>query len=99
MIRITADMDNIPPSVASTRTTAIIEYLYNRIGLSFDRKIIRKSSSGKGCHVILWTKERLTKEQIVFIRYILGDDVKRIKKDLKRRRCKQYLFKRKVKLT
>jgi hypothetical protein len=97
MIRITADLDNIPLSVARARTIAIINYLFH-LDVIFDSRIIRKSSSKKGCHVILWTRNNLDKQQIIFIRYLLGDDTKRIKRDLLRRRPKQYLFKKKVRI-
>lgn len=92
MIRITADLDNMPLTVARIRALAIINLLDKHFNIIIDRKKIRMSSSKKGCHVILFTNNKLKKDGIFFIRYLLGDDHKRIKKDLKRKRPKQYLF-------
>lgn len=98
MIRITADLDNTPLSVAKMRTIAVIDYVYRHYNITFSDKIFRLSSSKKGCHVILWTDNKLNKEMILLIRYLLGDDTKRLIEDKKRRRPKQYLFRKKVKL-
>ena len=97
MIRITADLDNTPLSVARIRTYAIMEYMKNK-DILLESPEIRLSSSGKGCHVILWSNEKLEKYTIFFIRMLLGDDFKRLSRDFKRRRAKQYLFKRKIRL-
>ena len=98
MIRITADMDNIPFSVAKSRTLAVIDYIYKYHKIIIDRKTVRRSSGGKGCHAILWTNDYLTNWDVFYIRFLLGDDIRRIKKDIKRRRPKQYLFKKKIKI-
>ena len=97
MIRMTADLDKISLKTAQIRVMAILFYLFKK-GIVFDFREIRKSSSGKGVHVILWTSQELTKRKIFFIRSLLGDDPRRLERDKKRRRPKQYLFKRKVRL-
>ena len=96
--RITADIDNTPLSVVKMRTIAIINYLHDKFNIEIDRKEIRKSSRGKGAHVILFTQQKLKKHVLFLARFLLGDDHKRIKMDLKRRRPKQYLFKKKISL-
>ena len=98
MIRITADLDNTLLSIAIFRTQAVIDYIYKEHEIIIYDKIIRKSFSGKGCHVILFSDNKLSKWDIFYIRLLLGDDCKRVKKDLLRRRPKQYLFKEKIKL-
>lgn len=96
MIRITADLDNTRLSVARVRTTAVIAWLYHHYTIIFDKRIIRKSPSGKGYHIILWTSQRMTNKEIFFTRALLGDDPKRLELDMKRRRPKQYLFNKKI---
>jgi hypothetical protein len=95
MIRITADIDNTPLSVVETRTHLVQLYCFDK-DIIFDRKTIRKSSSGRGYHVILWTSNTVDRDLILFIRYLLGDDTKRIMRDVARRKPKQYLFKEKI---
>lgn len=90
MIRITADLDNTPLIIAKKRTIAILVYLYKNYKIHFEDKIIRKSSSGKGCHVILWTNHKLKEKEVIFIRMLLGDDFQRIIRDSKN--PKQHLF-------
>jgi hypothetical protein len=98
MIRITADLDGIPMSIARARTLAVINYLHHYKNIIIDSKIIRLSSSKKGVHVILWTSQNIGINEIFYIRLLLGDDTKRLARDLKRRRPRQYLFKKKIRL-
>lgn len=98
-IRITADLDRLPLSVAKARTDAIILWLYKYHGITINDKIVRKSSGKKGCHIILWTDNNIKAEQLLFIRMVLGDDYKRLMLDRARAEPKQYLFKDKTKVT
>ena len=95
MIRITADIDNTPISVVKNRVIAILMHLNKKEGLTFDRVKVRYSSSGLGCHVILWSNDKISKNKIFYIRYLLGDDVKRIKRDMKGRNSQHLFFKKK----
>lgn len=95
MIRITADIDKTPLKVVKTRTKALMIYLYKYHKIIFNDFQVKRSSGKKGYHIILWCNNRLTKKKIIFLRYLFGDDVKRIQIDLKRRRSRQFLFKSK----
>lgn len=92
MIRITADLDNTLLSVAKARALAIEAYLHARYHILINSFNVYYSSSHKGCHVILWTEQKLDKTKILFIRALLGDDPSRLMRDIRRRRPKQYLF-------
>lgn len=94
-IRITADLDNTSLKVAQIRTKCILDYLFTRRSIVFDRKEIVKSSRGKGVHIILWTREFLTDKDIFLLRAVLGDDYKRLLRDKQRPYPKQYLFDKK----
>lgn len=98
MIRITADLDRITLTTAKARLTAIVYYLNKIHNININYTKIRRSSSKKGCHVILFTDGKLPKYKIIWIRELLGDDWKRIKHDLKRKYPRQYLFKKKVRI-
>lgn len=102
MIRITADLDNTKVSIARARAYIISAFLIRQFNYPVSDVLVRKSSSGKGCHVILWIDTNdtklLTKSRIFYIRELLGDDYKRVKLDRLRKFPEQRLFKKKIKL-
>lgn len=93
MIRITADIDHKNIQKISYKIREAIR-LYEIV----PERIVIKKSNSKGYHIIIFTKDKLKKNEIMHIRKILGDDEKRLSMDKKRRRPKQYLFKEKIKL-
>lgn len=94
--RITADLDKTFLSVAKARTDAVILWLYKYNGITVNEKKVRRSSGKKGCHVVLWTDNHINRQQFFFIRLVLGDDIKRVKLDMLRKKPKQFLFYKKV---
>ena len=53
---------------------------------------VRRSSSGKGIHIIAWSKTGLTKNELLALRYIAGDDPIRVLLDSQADRVGQVLF-------
>lgn len=90
MIRITADYD-------TKNKFNIINNLIKCI-LLIDKieKLELKKSNSKGYHLILWTKQKYTNNQIYKLRQLIGDDRKRIKMDKIRPFGKQTLFHKKI---
>lgn len=96
--RITADLDNISLNIARIRTYLIVRWLYDKMHIHINKLKLRRSSSGKGVHIILFTDDKITNRKIFLIRSLIGDDARRIAHDKHRRRPKQYLFKEKIRI-
>jgi len=59
---------------------------------------IRKSPSGKGYHII-WYMVNVSKIELIYLRLLLGDDIRRIRFDVTRpSKPNQVLFKKKKKV-
>jgi len=87
IMRITADIDslNINLLISCLKT-------FKKYGFTKDL-LIRKSSSGKGYHVIAWSENKgVSKKKLLKIRKKAGDDTIRIMLDNKTGRQIQVLF-------
>lgn len=89
--RITADIDSKDLSIPLLKILIMLE----RVNVS---KIIIKESNSKGFHLIIFTYDKLSSYQLMKLRKFLGDDIKRINRDKKRKNPKQYLFYKKIPL-
>lgn len=90
--RITADIDT--KNILALCWNIYKVFIYVK---EFDRLELKKSNS-KGYHLIVWSRKNYTQAQIFHLRYLIGDDKKRIDVDKKRKHPKQYLFYKKRKL-
>ena len=91
LIRITADIDTHDLSETFLSLVVASEKL------EIEQLVIRKSTN-KGYHLIVFTKQLLKTSDIFKYRKLLGDDKKRVTMDKRRKRPKQYLFKKKISL-
>lgn len=83
---ITLDIDTLDKQVIIFALKKIASYGYE------NDITVRRSSSGKGVHIIAWSNTGLTKKELLALRYISGDDPIRIWLDSQADRVGQVLF-------